>query len=466
MKRLIRRGTIVNANHSGPGDVLVEDEKIVAVGALDEVEDAEIIDARGCYVLPGLIDNHTHMSMPFQGTSTADDYDTGTRAAAAGGVTCIVDFALQVEPNGLQSSLDQWQARAHNAAHVDYAFHMAITSADDTTIRDMEAMVEQGVTSFKLFMAYKGELMVTDDLLLLALERARELGALTMVHAENGDVIPLLVRRALAAGETAAVNHALTRPEFVEAEATSRAARLAHHAGATLFVVHVSCEPAIRELAHWQDAGADVTGETCIQYLFNSISDLRRPDAEGRRYVCSPPLRDASNQESLWTALRRGVLESVSTDHCPFRDDQKARGSDDFSKIPNGMATIQHRLLKLWDGGVRPGRITPSELVALTSTNIAKRFGLDAKGAIAPGLDADLVILDPDTPFEFSTATSHMNVDYEVYDGDTATASVRQTICRGTTVFDNGRIMTEPGHGRFLARRPVSDGAPTLASTV
>ncbi len=460
MKKIVRGGTLVNADSIGPADVLIDGERIAAVGHIDDVAEAEVIDARGCFVLPGLIDNHTHMSMPFQGTWTADDYDSGTRAAAAGGVTCIVDFAIQREPGGLQSSLDEWQGRARGAAHVDYGFHMAITSADEATLADMARLTEQGVTSFKLFMAYKGELMITDDLLLSALEHGRELGALVMVHAENGDVIDKLVRDALGRGETAAINHALTRPEQVEAEATSRAARLAHLAGASLFVVHVSCDAAAREIARWQAAGAAVSAETCIQYLFNSIDDLRRPGAEAARYVCSPPLRDRSQQERLWSALRRGVLESVSTDHCPFTDEQKARGAADFSRIPNGMATIQHRLVKLWDAGVGDGRISPCELVALTSTNVARRFGLERKGAIAPGKDADIAILDPREPFAFSTATSHMNVDYDVYAGETASASVRQTLCRGTTVFDRGQILTDPGHGRFVARAAVNHGTP------
>jgi len=438
---------------------LVDGEEIAAVGRMDQVGDAEVVDASGCFVLLGLIDNHTHMSMPFQGTQTADDYDTGTRGAAAGGVTCIVDFALQTEPGGLQSSLAQWHGRADGAAHVDYGFHMAITSADDATLADMRRMVEEGVTSFKLFMAYKGELMITDDLLVAALENARELTALTMVHAENGDVIDLLVRRALSEGRTTPINHALTRLEHVEAEATSRAARWAVTVGAELFVVRVSCLAAAQEIARWQEAGANVTCETCIQYLFNSIDDLRRAGTEAVRYVCSPPLRDVANHEHLWKALRRGVLESVSTDHCPFTDEQKQRGLRDFSRIPNGMATIQHRLVKLWEAGVAEGRLTPSQLVALMSTNVAKRFGLSRKGAIAPGLGADLVVFDPAAPFIFGRDTSLMNVDYDVHAGETVSASVRETLCRGTTVFDRGEIRTRPGHGRFVKREAMAVGA-------
>jgi dihydropyrimidinase len=442
--------------------VLIDGEEIVAVGALGDV-DAEVVDASGCFVLPGLIDNHTHMAMPFGGTRSIDDYDTGTRAAAAGGTTCSVDFALQQHPGGLRASLEEWQDRAAGAAHVDYGFHMAITQADEGTFADMEPLVEDGICSFKVFLAYKGVLMVTDDLFLQALEHTRDLGALLMVHCENGWVIDVLVRRALEAGQTDPIHHAHTRPEAVEAEATGRAVRFAELTGGSVYVVHVTCGLAADEIAAGQARGVLVSGETCLQYLTNTVEDLARPAFEGARYVCSPPLRDAHNQPLLWGALRRGVLESVSTDHCPFNSEQKALGRDDFSKIPNGLAMIQHRLVKLWDLGVESGRITPSELVDLTSTAIARRFGLARKGSIAPGMDADLVVFDPSTPFEFSTRTSHMNVDYDLFEGDRSTGSVRQTLCRGTVVYDRGEILTRPGHGRFVARS-LGAGAAVAAS--
>ena len=451
MRKLVQGGTVVTATHSSVCDVLVDGEEIVAVGSLGDV-DAELIDATGCYVLPGLIDNHTHMAMPFGGTNSIDDYDTGTRAAAAGGTTCIVDFVIQQQPDGLRSSLEEWSERASGAAHVDYGFHMAITQADEGTFADMEPMVDEGICTFKVFLAYKGVLMVTDDLFFRVLEHTRDLGALTMVHAENGWVIDVLVERALAARQTDPIYHALTRPESVEAEATSRAVRLAEQAGAGVYIVHVTCGLAADEIAAGQARGVKVYGETCLQYLTNTVEDLERPDFEGARYVCSPPLREAHNQELLWAALDRGVLESVSTDHCPFNSEQKALGRDDFSKIPNGLAMIQHRLVKLWDLGVESGRITPEELVDMTSTAIAARFGLSRKGAVAPGMDADLVVFDPATPFAFSTRTSHMNVDYDLFEGERSTGSVRHTLCRGTMVYDRGEIVTQPGHGRFVPR--------------
>jgi dihydropyrimidinase len=411
-----------------------------------------MVDASGCFVLPGLIDNHTHLSMPFMGMMSADDYDTGTRAAAAGGVTCLVDFAIQREPDNLTSALEEWSGRADGAAHVDYGFHIAITNAGDAVLDDMKTMADSGVCSFKLFMAYKGELMARDDALAACMERARDLDALTMVHAENGDLIDLYVKRALANGETSAINHALTRPEFVEAEATHRAARIAESVGAPLFVVHVTCAAAAAEIEAAQQRGGNVTGETCFQYLVNDITDLARPDVEGCRYICSPPLRDARNHEPLWDYVKRGVLESVSTDHCPFNDEQKSRGLDNFSLVPNGLAVIQHRLPKLWDEGVNQGRLTRSELVARTSTTIAQRFGLQRKGALLPGYDADVVVLDPSAPRAYGLNNSFMNVDYDLYEGQTASASVRHTYSRGTLVYDRGEILTAPGHGRFVRR--------------
>ncbi|WP_445150252.1 dihydropyrimidinase [Baekduia sp. Peel2402] len=449
---LLQGGKVVSADGEYDADVLIVGEKVAAVGDVTAPEGATVLDVSGCYVLPGLIDNHTHLSMPFMGMMSSDDYNTGTQAAAAGGVTCLVDFSIQREPDQLRSALAEWQGRAEGAAHVDYGFHMAITNANEATIDDMAAVVEQGVASFKLFMAYKGELMTRDDAMVACMERARDLGALTMVHAENGDVVDIMVKRALHAGQTNAIHHALTRPEFVEAEATSRAARLSEFTGAPLFVVHVTCDAAAAEIQAAQQRGVPVAGETCTQYLVNTVEDLRKPGVEGCRYICSPPLRAESNHDPLWDYLRRGILESVSTDHCPFTDEQKARGLDDFSLVPNGLPVIQHRLAKLWDEGVVAGRITPSQLVDRTSTTIARRFGLASKGAIAPGKDADIAVFDPNAPRDYGTHTSFMNVDYDLYEGETASGSVRHTLCRGTMVYDNGEIVSTPGHGKFVAR--------------
>jgi dihydropyrimidinase len=456
---LLRGGRVVSADGEYDGDVLIAGEKIAAVGEVQAPPGATVLDVTGCVVMPGLIDNHTHLSMPFMGMMSSDDYNTGTQAAAAGGVTCLVDFAIQREPDQLRSALAEWRSRADGTSHVDYGFHMAITNANEATIDDMAAIVDAGVSSFKLFMAYKGELMTRDDAMTACMERARDLGALTMVHAENGDVIDLLVQRALHAGQTDAIHHALTRPEFVEAEATSRAARLSEYTGASLFVVHVTCAAAAAEIQAAQQRGVPVSAETCTQYLVNTIDDLRRPGVEGCRYICSPPLRDAANHEPLWDYVQRGILESVSTDHCPFTNEQKARGLENFSLVPNGLAAIQHRLAKLWDEGVVAGRITPSQLVDRTSTTIARRFGLADKGAIAPGKDADIVVFDPSAPRDYGTHTSFMNVDYDIYDGETASGSVRHTLSRGTLVYDRGAIVSAPGHGRFVERSGAAVGA-------
>ncbi len=454
MKKVIRGGTVVTATDTTRADVLIDGETIAAVGQIGDVEGAEVIDATGCFLLPGLIDNHTHMSMPFGGTTTADDYDTGTQAAAAGGVTCIVDFALQMEDGGLQSSLDQWMGRAEGAAHVDYSFHMAITRQDEGTFKDMPKMVDQGISSFKVFLAYKDVLMITDDLFMRVLEESREHGGLVQVHAENGWIIDRLVAEALGRGDTTPVWHSYTRPEWVEAEATGRAVRFAEQAGAPVFIVHVSCQPAAEEIIAGRARGVAAYGETCIQYLFADITDLEKPAPQGARYVCSPPLRDASNQDFIWDCLKYGHLQSISTDHCPFDDSQKALGKDDFSKIPNGLAAIQHRLALMWEHGVKDGRLSMNRLVDVTSTAIAKQFGLTKKGAIAPGMDADLVIFDPNRTFTFSTDTSFMNVDYDLWEGKSVAGSARTTLCRGTVVFDDGKIVSERGHGRFVKRAP------------
>ena len=396
---LLQGGRVVAADGEYDADVLIEGEKIAAVGAVERSRRDASSTSRAAACMPGLIDNHTHLSMPFMGMMSSDDYDTGTRAAAAGGVTCLVDFSIQREPDNLTSALAEWQGRAEGAAHVDYGFHMAITNASEAALDDMEAMTEAGVCSFKLFMAYKGELMVRDDELAAAMERARDLGGLIMVHAENGDVVDLLVKRALARGDTSAINHALTRPGVRR----GRGDRPRRPAG------RVHRRLAVRRARDLRGRRGRDRGRPAARRARQRARPARSTSStrsttcaatgvEGARYICSPPLRDASNHEPLWDYVRRGVLESVSTDHCPFNYEQKSRGLDNFSLVPNGLPVIQHRLAKLWDEGVVAGRITPSQLVDRTSTTIARRFGLEDKGAIAPGKDADIVVFDPSAP--------------------------------------------------------------------
>ena len=379
--------------------------------------------------MPGLIDNHTHLCMPFMGMMSSDDYNTGTQAAAAGGVTCLVDFSIQREPDQLRSALAEWQGRAEGAAHVDYGFHMAITNANEATIDDMAAIVEQGVASFKLFMAYKGELMTRDDAMIACMERARDLGALTMVHAENGDVVDLLVKRALRDGADQ------RDPPRADAPGVGRGrgdlARRADRASSPARRCSSSTSPATRPPPRSRPprraasrSRARRARSTSSTRSTTCASPASRAAATSARRRCAT----ASNHDALWDYVRRGILESISTDHCPFTDEQKARGLDDFCLVPNGLPVIQHRLAKLWDEGVVAGRITPSQLVDRTSTTIARRFGLTQKGALAPGKDADVVVWDPNAPRDYGTHTSFMNVDYDLYEGETASGSVRHTL--------------------------------------
>ena len=381
---VFRGGRVVGADGSFDADVLVVGERIAAVGQIED-NGATVVDASGCLLLPGLIDNHTHLTMPFMGTWSSDDYDTGTQAAAAGGTTCLVDFAIQQEPESLRSALDQWHGRADGAAHVDYGFHMAISAATPAAIDDMEAMVEAGVTSFKLFMAYKGALMVRDDEMAAVMERARDLGALTMVHAENGDLVDLYVSRALAAGDTSAINHALTRPEMVEAEATDRAARIAEAIGTPLFVVHVTCAAAAAEIEAAQQRGAPVTGETCTQYLVNTIDDLRKPGVQGCRYICSPPLRDAANHAPLWDYLERGVSRASRPTTARSTTSRSRAAWTTSRSSPTACRSSSTAWPSCGTKASCAGHITPEQLVDRTSTTVARRFGLTDKGSITPG---------------------------------------------------------------------------------
>jgi dihydropyrimidinase len=464
MKTLMQGGTVVTATEMYEGDVLVDGEEIAWVGKPNgaQADADEVIDASGCYVMPGLIDNHTHLSMPFGGTVTADDFDTGTAAAAAGGTTCIVDFALQTD-GSLLHGLDTWQGNAEGAAHIDYAFHLAVSEASPEAIAEIPQAVERGVSTFKLFMAYKGALMVDDLEMLRVFEAMAETGALPMVHAENGDAIVWLQEAAVAAGELAPKYHATTRPPEVEAEATSRAIQLATWAGTPLFVVHVSCEQAVGEIKRARAQGLPIYGETCIQYLALTVDELSREGFEGAKFVCSPPLREAYHQDVLWTALRHHELEIVSTDHCPFNyETQKSLGREDFRMIPNGLATIESRLAVVHEYGVRAGKITMPELVRMTSTAPAQLFGLaPRKGFIAPGSDADLVVFDPSASTTISAQTHKMNVDHNPFEGHAVHGEPRVVLSRGDVVFRDGKIVSTPGRGRYVARELV---APELAA--
>jgi len=452
---LVRNGRVVTASESVEADLFVDGERIALVGQGLSLPADTVIDASGCLVLPGGIDAHTHLDMTAGGVTSADDFETGTRAAAFGGTTTVVDFATPEPGESLLAALEAWRRKAEGRAAVDYGFHMALRGLGDTTLGEMARLVrDEGVTSFKLYLAYPGVLQVDDATFFRALLGARECGALTLVHAENGGVIDVLVKRALARGETAPRYHALTRPPETEAEATARAVSLATMAGAPLYVVHLSCAAALAHVTAARDRGLPVHAETCPQYLFLSTADYDRPGFEGARYVMSPPLRELSDQEALWRGLAGGDLEVVATDHCPFTLADKARGRHDFSRIPNGAPGIETRMMLLWDGGVRTGRIDPQRFVELTATAPARLFGLwPRKGTIAVGSDADLVVWDPEREAHFSAETLHMRVDYSPYEGRVVRGGPAFVLSRGEVLVDHGEWKGRPGRGRFLKRQ-------------
>jgi dihydropyrimidinase len=454
MRTLIRNGTVVNATGAVTADVLVDGETIAEVTAPDIIEQADtVIDAAGKYVLPGGIDVHTHMEMPFGGTMSADTFGTGTTAAAWGGTTTIIDFAVQAKGTSLLSTLDKWHAKADGNCAIDYGFHMIISDVNDTTLKEMESCVDAGVNSFKMFMAYPGVLYSTDGEILRAMQKATETGATIMMHAENGIAIDQLVAQAIAAGRTDPVEHGITRPPELEGEATHRAIQLAKVTGAPLYIVHLSARHALEEVAEARDTGQNVFAETCPQYLYLSLEDLARPDFEGSKFVCSPPLRPKDHQGDLWRGLRTNDLCVVSTDHCPFCfKDQKELGRGDFSKIPNGMPGVEHRMDLLHQGVVN-GEISLHRWVEVSSTTPARMFGLyPRKGVIAAGADADIVVYNPAARQTLSVQTHHMNVDYSAYEGMEITGKVDTVLSRGEIVVADNAFHGKEGHGRFLSR--------------
>jgi dihydropyrimidinase len=460
MKTLIRNGTIVTAVDQYRGDVLIDGEKIAVIGTSLDIpaENVDrVIDASGKYVLPGGIDVHTHLDMPFGGATSADDFETGTIAAAYGGTTSIVDFAIQYKGQTLHHAWETWMKKAERKAVIDYGFHMIMTDLNDGTEAEMDALVAQGITSFKLFMAYRGVFMLDDGSIFKALLRTGNNGGTICMHAENGDVIDVLVQRALAAGMTAPKYHALTRPVRAEAEATHRAIALAEIAGVPIYIVHLSSAEALEMVMEARDRGLPAFAETCPQYLFLSYDDYEEPDFGGAKYVMSPPLRDKAKQDQLWRGLAFNDLQCISTDHCPFCMKEKRLGESDFSKIPNGAPGIETRMSLVYDGGVRTGRISLNRFVELTSTSPAKIFGLfPRKGTIAPGSDADLVVFDPNRAITLAANTLHMNVDYNPYEGRQVTGAADTVLSRGRLVIEDGRFVGRAGCGSFLKRAPRS----------
>ena len=456
---LVRNGTVVTAADRYQADVYIDRGVVTLIGQGLNLPADTVIDASGKLLLPGGIDVHTHLDMPFGGTTSADDFESGTIAAAHGGTTTLIDFAIQGFGEGLYPAFEGWMKRAEGKAVVDYAFHMIVRELTDQVSGEMDKMVRnEGVTSFKLFMAYPGVFMVDDATIFRALLKTRENGGLICMHAENGGVIDTLVKEALRKGQTAPKYHALTRPTRAEGEATGRAIALAEMAGVPIYIVHLSCSDALEKVKQARDMGLPAYAETCPQYLFLSYDDYEKPGFEGAKYVMSPPLREKWNQEALWKGLVKNDLQVVSTDHCPFcMKEQKELGRDDFSKIPNGAPGIETRMSLLFDGGVRTGKIGLNRFVELTSTSPAKIFGLfPRKGTVAPGSDADLVVFDPNRKVTLSAKTLHMRVDYNPYEGREVTGVSETVFSRGRVVVENGKFVGKAGAGSFLKRSPRS----------
>ncbi len=452
---IIRNGTVVTASDSYNADVAVQDGKIVAIGAGLPAENATtLLDASGKLVLPGGIDVHTHLDMPFGGTMSADDFETGTRAAAFGGTTTLIDFAIQYKGQQLRQAFDAWMSKAASKAVCDYAFHCIVTDISGGQLGEMNDLVHEGVTSFKLFMAYPGVFMLDDASIFRALQTTSKNGAMICMHAENGSAIDVIVQQALAEGKKAPKYHALTRPTTAEAEATSRAIALAEMAGAPIYIVHLSCNDALEKVREARDRGLPVYAETCPQYLYLSIDNFDAPGFEGAKYVFTPPLREKWHQERLWNGLKCDHLQVVSTDHCPFCfKEQKELGRDDFTKIPNGGPGVEHRMSLIYSGGVASGRFSVNRFVELVSTTPAKLFGLyPRKGTIAVGSDADLVIFDPARKHTISAATHHMRVDYSMFEGIQVTGMADVVLSRGKVVVERDQFLGRAGRGEFLRR--------------
>src|SRR6266478_2648005 len=452
---LIRNGTVVTAERSFAADILVEGETIRDIAPSLPAQNADrVIDAAGMLLMPGGIDVHTHLDMPFGGTTSSDDFETGTKAAAFGGTTTLIDFAIQPKGTKMRDALDIWWKKADGRSSDLYGLHMIVTDLGEAGLEDMDSLVGEGVASFKLFMAYPGVLMVDDATIFQALSRTAKNGALICMHAENGGVIDVIIRRTLAEGKTAPIYHALTRPVTAEAEAVNRAIAMAEIAGVPIYIVHLSSEDALNKVREARDRGLPAFAETCPQYLLLSIEEMERPNFEGAKYVFTPPLREKKNLGKLWDGLKHDHLQVVSTDHCPFCfEDQKVLGKDDFTKIPNGGPGIENRLQLIYHHGVNDGKLSLNRFVELVSTTPARIFGMyPRKGAIAAGSDADIVFWDPQADYTISAKTHHMRVDYSMFEGFRVKGNVSKVMSRGEMVVDGGQFLGKVGRGQYLKR--------------
>ena len=465
MTTLIKNGTVVTAVETMQADVLIDGEKVVALAAPEshgwEGGADTVIDAAGKYVMPGGIDVHTHMELPFGGTSASDSFETGSRAAAWGGTTTIVDFAVQTKGDSAMDGFEAWMGKAEGNCAIDYGFHMITGDINEQTLKEMEMLLDEGISSFKLFMAYPGVFYSSDGEILQAMQKAAEIGAIISMHAENGTAIDVLVEQALARGETDPIYHGMVRKSVLEGEATHRAIALAEVTGAPLYIVHLSAKEALHEVTIARDRGLNVFAETCPQYLFLSLDDMG-DGFEGAKFVCSPPLRasEDDHQEILWRGLRTNDLQVVSTDHCPFcfndypeLGTQKRLGEGDFSKIPNGLPGVENRMQLIYHGGVAQGRFGINRFVELTATTPARMFGLyPQKGTIAIGSDADIILFDPAGSHVISAETHHMRVDYSCYEGLEVSGSIDTVLSRGRVIVDGDQYLGSAGDGRYLKR--------------
>ena len=457
MSVLIKNGRVITAVDDYMGDVYIENETVSLIGKNLEVEADEVIDASGKYLFPGGLDPHTHLAMPFGGTTSADDFETGTRAAAHGGTTTLIDFAIQTKGHSTLEALDTWHAKADGKTAIDYGFHMIVTDLEDNRVHEMKMLADAGVTSYKLFMAYPGVLYVDDGTIYRAMRQAGENGTVVCMHAENGIVIDEIVKIALAEGKTEPKYHAMTRPTRMEAEGVHRAISIAEVAQVPVYIVHLSSSDALEQVMLARNRGVHAFAETCPQYLFLDDSYYEQEGFEGAKYVMTPALREKWNQDELWKGLRFGDLQSISTDHCPFCfKDQKILGINDFSKIPNGGPGVENRMSLVYNGGVNSGRISLNKFVELTSTAAAKTFGLfPKKGTIAVGSDADIIIFDPhrrETISINNACTHHMRVDYNAYEGFEVTGFTETVLSRGKIIINKCEYVGKKGDGRFLKR--------------
>ena len=457
MSILIKNGRVITASEDYFADVFIEGEKISLIGKNLNIKADETIDAKGMLVMPGGIDPHVHLEMPFMGTFSTDNYETGTLAALHGGTTTVIDFIIQTQGKSLTSAYEAWNGRAQGNAYGDYAFHMAVTDFNEEVKKEIGYFInELGITSFKTFMAYKGALMIDDRQMTGLMNVVRDLGGIVTAHTTNGDMIDYLVAKHRSEGKLAPVYHYLSQPEITESEASGRFADMAYQTGVPSYIVHITCEGALNSIRKAQARNQLVFGETCVQYLLLDAS-LYENNFEGAKWVMSPPLRQKKDNEALWGGINQGSVQVVATDHCPFNWEQKLVGKDDFSKIPNGCPGIENRMELLFSEGVKKGRISLNKYVDITSTSAARIFGMyPFKGTIGIGSDADLIIFDPNEEHTVSVKNHHMNVNYSGYEGWKVSGKCKQTILRGSLAIDNGNVKIKKGYGKYIKRNKVN----------